>query len=102
MSRSLPELLRFLVEEVLRGRGAELDAPLIARRVFSRTGAVDPSSDPIVRIQCGRLRRSLERYYLRSSDPDIMRIVLRSGHYAPAFVACPVSWPASWDPISEA
>ena len=39
--------------------------------------------DPIVRIQAGRLRRSLERYYLMSGAEDPVRIELPRGTYVP-------------------
>src|SRR5213078_4579188 len=38
------------------------------------------------RVQAGRLRRSLERYYLLSSDADSIRIELPKGSYAPVFL----------------
>ena len=41
--------------------------------------------DPIVRIQAGRLRRSLERYYLLSGKDDPVRIELPKGTYVPVF-----------------
>jgi tetratricopeptide (TPR) repeat protein len=45
----------------------------------------DPQSDPIVRIEAGRVRRALERYYLTagSSDPVVIRIP--KGSYVPSF-----------------
>ena len=46
----------------------------------------DAVIDPIVRVQAGRLRRSLERYYLLSGDTDAIRIELPKGSYAPVFV----------------
>jgi TolB-like protein len=41
--------------------------------------------DPIVRIQAGRLRRSLERYYLLSGRADALRVELPRGTYVPTF-----------------
>ena len=41
--------------------------------------------DPIVRIQAGRLRRSLERYYLLAGEGDPIRIELPKGTYVPTF-----------------
>jgi tetratricopeptide (TPR) repeat protein len=43
--------------------------------------------DPIVRIQAGRLRRSLERYYLLSGKQDPVHIELPRGAYLPTFSA---------------
>src|SRR5262249_43730664 len=40
---------------------------------------------PIVRIQAGRLRHSLERYYLLSGRDDTLQIRLPKGTYVPTF-----------------
>ena len=80
------EFLRYVVEEVLAGRAAYLKQAAIAVEVFGRKADFDAVIDPIVRVQAGRLRRSLERYYLLSGDADSMRIELTKGSYAPVFV----------------
>jgi adenylate cyclase len=79
------EFLRYVVEEVLAGRGAYLKQAAIAVEVFGRKPDFDAVIDPIVRVQAGRLRRSLERYYLLSGDVDTLRIELPKGSYAPVF-----------------
>lgn len=79
------ELLRFLVEEALAGRGDGITQSSIATRVFRRREDFDPTLDPIVRIQAGRLRRSLERYYLLDGKRDPVRIDLPRGTYVPTF-----------------
>ena len=80
------EFLRYVVEEVLAGRGAYLKQAAIAVEVFGRKPDFDAVIDPIVRVQAGRLRRSLERYYLLSGDVDSLRIELPKGSYAPVFM----------------
>ena len=80
------EFLRFVVDEVLAGRAERLNQAAIASAVFGRKGAFDPMLDPVVRVQAGRLRRSLERYYLLTGDAATVRIELVKGSYAPAFV----------------
>jgi adenylate cyclase len=79
------DFLCFIVEEALAGRGAGLSQTSIAMTVFGRTGDFDAVVDPIVRVQAGRLRRSLERYYLLGGDTGAMRIELPKGGYAPLF-----------------
>ncbi len=76
----------YVVEEVLAGRVAYLKQAAIAVEVFGRKPDFDAVIDPIVRVQAGRLRRSLERYYLLSGDIDAIRIELPKGSYAPVFV----------------
>src|SRR5262249_39217429 len=80
------EFLQFVVEEALAGRGADLNQTTIATTVFHRTGDFDAVLDPIVRVQAGRVRRSLERYYLLSGDTKAVRIELPKGSYTPTFV----------------
>jgi adenylate cyclase len=84
-SRRSREFLNFIVEETLAGRGEELSQPAIARQVFGRNDGFDALVDPIVRIQAGRLRRSLEKYYLLSGQRDPLRIELPKGGYVPLF-----------------
>ena len=77
------EFLRYVVEETVAGRAAQLSQVVIARGVFKRADDFDPGLDPIVRIQAVRLRRSLERYYLLSGAADPVRIELPRGGYVP-------------------
>jgi hypothetical protein len=64
--------LRYVVDETLAGRGDRIKAYSVAVEVFGRDASFEPQSDPIVRIEAGHLRRSLERYYLTAgvSDPS--------------------------------
>src|SRR6185503_16905431 len=80
------EFLRYVVDEVLAGRAAYLKQAAIAVEVFGRKPDFDAVIDPIVRVQAGRLRRSLERYYLLSGESNSLRIELPKGSYAPVFV----------------
>src|SRR5262249_32647552 len=84
-SRRSRDFLRFIVEETLAGRGEALSQSVIAIRVFGRREDFDALLDPIVRIQAGRLRRSLERYYLLGGKRAPVRIELPKGSYAPDF-----------------
>lgn len=77
--------LRFLVGQVLAGNSAEISQYAIATHAFDRGANFDPSEDPIVRIQAGRLRRSLEHYYLTAGSSDPVRISVPKGSYVPTF-----------------
>ena len=77
------DFVRFIVEETLAGRADDLTQASIATRVFGRREDFDATVDPIVRIQAGRLRRSLERYYLLAGQNDAVRIDLPRGTYVP-------------------
>lgn len=77
--------LKYVVEETLEGRGARIKAYAIATTVFGRDPSFDPQLDSIVRIEAGRLRRSLEHYYLTAGLHDLVRIALPRGSYVPSF-----------------
>ena len=80
--------LRHVVEETLAGRAERIKAYNIATSVFGRDDRFDPQLDSIVRIEAGRLRRSLERYYLTSGRDDPVRIGVPKGSYVPTFAEC--------------
>lgn len=91
------KFLRYVVEETLAGRGERIKAYAIATEVFGRQAGFDPQQDPIVRIEAGRLRRALERFYLMAGPGQGVRITLPRGSYAAAFeTVCdpPASAPA--------
>ncbi len=79
------DFLRFIVEEKLAGRSSRLKGYTIALEVFGRGDDFDAANDPIVRIQAGRLRRSLERYYLTAGAGDPILIDIPKGRYIPRF-----------------
>jgi hypothetical protein len=55
--------LRFVVEETLAGRGDRLKGYTIGVEVFGRPPDFDAQSDPLVRVEAGRIRRRLAEYY---------------------------------------
>lgn len=81
----LKRFARFIADEVLAGRGAELKEYVIGVQVFGREASFDPRTDPIVRVQARRLRARLERYYREEGHADHVVIELPKGGYAPSF-----------------
>ena len=77
--------LEYVVDETLAGRADRLKGYNIATSVFGRPVNFDPQADPVVRMEAGRLRRSLERYYLTDGSGSRIRIVLPKGTYVPEF-----------------
>ncbi|MEZ5832093.1 MAG: hypothetical protein R3D05_13025 [Dongiaceae bacterium] len=77
--------LSYVVEETLSGRADRIKAYSIALAAFGRGEDFDPLTDPIVRIEASRLRRSLEHYYLTSGKSDPIRIDIPKGSYAAYF-----------------
>ena len=84
-SDRLKRFLRFVVEEALAGRADRLHGYPIALEVLGRDASFDPQTDPVVRMEAGRLRRRLERYYLGAGQSDPVRIDIPKGGYAPTF-----------------
>lgn len=79
------DFLRFVVEEALAGRAPGLKGIVIAREVYGRDEDFSGKSDPVVRLDAGRLRRDLDSYYVGPGALDAIRIVIPKGGYAPLF-----------------
>jgi predicted ATPase len=86
-SDSLRELLRFTVHETMAGRGGDLKEYLLGTAVLERGDRFDPKTDPIVRVQMGRLRARLSRYYSTEGRYDPVLIDIPKGTYTPTFRA---------------
>ncbi|MCB1490070.1 MAG: adenylate cyclase [Bauldia sp.] len=81
--------LRYVVEETLNDRADRIKAFSVAVEVFGRDETFDAQNDPVVRIEAGRLRRALERYYLLSGKDDPIVIEIPKGGYVPVFTSNP-------------
>jgi TolB-like protein/Tfp pilus assembly protein PilF len=77
--------LTYIVEETLQGRAERIKAYSIAIAAFDRSDDFDPLTDPIVRIEASRLRRSLEHYYLTAGKSDPVVIDMPKGSYVATF-----------------
>src|SRR3954471_2527892 len=78
-------LLGFLVEETTAGRADRLKPYAIAVDALGCDETFDPQTDPMVRLEVGRLRRDLEHYYLTDGRDDSLRITIPKGGSVPAF-----------------
>jgi len=85
----MQDFLRFVVEETLAGRSRNIKGFTIATEVYGRDADFDAAHDPVVRIQAGRLRRAMERYYLVAGGQDPIRILIPKGSYIPLFTEGP-------------
>lgn len=77
--------LRFVVESTLTGKGAYIKSYTIAVEALGRSDSFDPKLDPIVRVEAGRLRRALARYYADTKAAETVVIGLPLGSYVPTF-----------------
>lgn len=80
-------LLRYLVENTLAGRWAQLKETVLGIEVFQRAaGRFDPRRDSIVRVEARRLRERLQRHYRGDSASSEVLIELAKGSYRPRFI----------------
>src|SRR3954451_9793229 len=77
--------LRFVVDRTLQGRSIEIKESVIAVEVLGRNASFDSKSDPIVRVEAGRLRDRLDSYYQSEGDADRVLISMPKGGYTPEF-----------------
>lgn len=78
--------LRFVVELTLDGRANEIKESVIAIEVLGRNSSFDSKSDPIVRVEAGRLRDRLNSYYEGGEGlSDRTLIAIPKGGYVPEF-----------------
>jgi hypothetical protein len=88
--RSAPRLaafLRFVVEMTLAGQRDRIKGYTIGVQALGRGESFDPQTDPIVRVEAGRLRRALARHYAGAGRNDPVMIDLPRGSYVPMFHA---------------
>ena len=84
-SPRLSQFLTFVVETALAGNSEQIKAYTVAVDALGRGMDFDPQHDPIVRVQAGRLRNALGRYYAGAGSGDPLRIELPCGTYVPVF-----------------
>ncbi|MGA2735879.1 MAG: protein kinase [Bryobacteraceae bacterium] len=78
-------LLAFLVETTLKGEADGLKEFVIAAEVWDRDVSFDPRFHSMVRVEVGRLRTRLERYYAGEGAHDDLRFSIPVGGYRVAF-----------------
>ena len=90
-SLQLQTLLRYVVDEALKGNDDLLKERMIGIYVFGRRPDYDTTEDPIVRSRMGLLRKRLAQYYeAGEGQRAAVQIVIPNGTYRPAFSFGPV------------
>jgi tetratricopeptide (TPR) repeat protein len=77
------DMLAFLVQEAIAGRGARLKEYVIGVEVLDRGADFDPRVDTNVRTEAWRLRSRLERYYSGEGADNPLRIALPRRSFVP-------------------
>ena len=85
-SRRSSEFLRYVVDQVLAGRGGELKERTIGVMVFGKADDYDTSADAFVRVRANDVRRRLAQYYDAHPARHGVRIELKAGSYVPQFI----------------
>jgi tetratricopeptide (TPR) repeat protein len=93
----LRAFLSYVVTETLAGRSAELKGYSIATLALGKPETFDPQTDPIVRVQAGRLRQALAEYHQANPASEVT-IRLERGSYAPIFETRTDRLPAAAEP----
>ncbi len=79
-------LMRYIVRAALDGHGDRLKEVLLGIELFDRALDVyDTRSDPIVRVEVGRIRGKLARYYEGAGAKDLFAFSIPVGGYVPQF-----------------
>ena len=79
-------LMRYLVRSALDGQQDRLKEVVLAIELFDRRlDRYDPRSDPIVRVEMGRIREKLARYYDGDGRDDLFVFAIPIGSYVPRF-----------------
>jgi len=84
-SPQLSAFLHYIVEAVLQGKTDRIKGYTIGVEVLRRDTRFDPQVDPIVRVEAGRLRRAIDRYYAGPGAGDELIIEVPRGSYVPTF-----------------
>lgn len=87
-SERLCRFLTYSVDAALEGRSKELNQYQIGLDVFDKPETFDPVVDPIVRVEAGRLRDKLDRYYAGEGAADPVRLRFAARGYATRFERC--------------
>jgi tetratricopeptide (TPR) repeat protein len=85
----LSAFLRFVVETALQGKASEIKESLIAVEVYGRAPDYNPQIDSTVRVEAGRLRTRLQKWYASEGGSERIRIELPKGGYIPVFHRVP-------------
>ncbi|HVY66611.1 MAG TPA: hypothetical protein VHH11_17450 [Gammaproteobacteria bacterium] len=103
-ARRAQAFLRHVTEETLAGRAAEINGHAIAVAVFGKGADFDAATDPLVRVEAGRLRSRLLEHYATLAGTEGVRIELPRGGYVPSFVLTKPAVPAAAEaaPIAPA
>ena len=87
-------MLAFLMIRKLSGMEASISEYTVGIEVFRRDARdYDTTTDPVVRVQMGRLRDRLAQYYATAGDCIGLQIAIPPGTYVPELIPCQIRQP---------
>lgn len=81
----LQKLLAYIVNQSVTGNASHISQYSIAVEGLNKAADFNSATDPLIRIQAGRLRKQLEEYYATEGRYNPLRISLPSRSYQPVF-----------------
>lgn len=84
-SKRFPDFLRYTVNHALAGETEGLKERMIGIGVFGREPDYDTSTDPVVRVTAGEVRKRITQYYEAVGHEHELRIEFERGSYVPEF-----------------
>ncbi len=84
-ARRQKDLLRYVVNKALEGKGECLKERAIGSDVFERPADYDTGEDSIVRVNASDLRKRLAQFYAENGQDRPVILEVPSGSYAPSF-----------------
>jgi hypothetical protein len=86
-SKRYAAVLRYIVDQTLKGAGEQLKERTIGIAVFDRPPDYDTGTDHVVRSAVAEVRKRLAQYYVNSASTEL-RIEIVAGSYVPQFRRC--------------
>ena len=84
-AKQMQKFLQYIVRKTLAGNADNLKQYTIAVEALGFPTDFDSDINPVVRIQAGRVRERLEKYYYKDGENDALIISLPKGSYTPLF-----------------
>ena len=97
----LSKLLRYLVDETIKGHGDTLKSYSVAVDGLGRPDSFDAASDSSARVQMVRLRKALESYYAQHGPSDDQCLYLQPGSYRVRLGKLAHAYPRLYRPLSD-
>lgn len=88
-SKQSQQLLQYIVDQTLAGRGELLKERLIGVNVFGRRLDYDTNEDPIVRARAAEIRKRLAQFYVGEGSRCPVRIEISPGSYLASLTETP-------------